>query len=94
MKHHPRRTAAEWQQLVEEQQESGSTQKAFCEMQGIRPATFGYWKRKLSAVSSVDHGADSSWLDLSSLTAAKAPSSSWRIELDLGNGVILRLTQQ
>ncbi len=94
MKHHPRRTAAEWQQLVEEQQASGSTQKEFCELRGIRAATFGYWKRKLSAVSSMDQSADSSWLDLSALTATGDSSSSWKIELDLGNGVVLRLNQR
>jgi len=94
MKHHPRRTAAEWQQLLEEQQASGSTQKEFCEMRGIRPATFGHWKRKLSTAPSVDQDAESSWLDLSALTAAGGSPSTWKIELDLGNGVVLRLNQQ
>jgi len=89
-----RRTPEQWQQLVDQQAASGLTQKAFCHQQDIRPATFGYWRRKLSAASSPDQGDESSWLDLSTLAAAGAQSGSWKIELDLGNGVVLRLNQQ
>lgn len=90
----PRRTPQQWQQLVEQHSSSNLTQKDFCQEHGIRPATFGYWKRKLTAASSVDQDTASSWLDLSALTAAGNPSSNWKIELDLGNGVVLRLSQQ
>lgn len=94
MSYTPRRTPEQWQQLIDQQATSGLTQKAFCHQHDIRPATFGYWKRKLSATSSTDQGAESSWLDLSALTAAGEQSGLWKIELDLGNGIVLRLSQQ
>ena len=94
MSYTPRRTPEQWQQLIEQQAASGLTQKAFCHQHDIRPATFGYWKRKLSAASSVDQGNESSWFDLSALTVSGEPSNPWKIELDVGNGVVLRLSQQ
>jgi len=94
MSNHPRHSAAQWQRLVDEYQESDLTQKAFSEQHGIPLSAFGYWKRKLSAASSSDQCAESSWLDLSTLTVAGEQSGSWKIELDLGNGVVLRLNQQ
>jgi len=93
MSYTPRRTPEQWQQLIEEQTISGLTQKTFCEKHSIRSATFGYWKRKLSADTSMDDRADSSWLDLSSVLSTEC-AGSWKIELDLGNGVVLRLNQQ
>ncbi len=90
----PRRTPEQWQQLIDQQALSSLTQKAFCQEHGIRLATFGYWKRKLSAASHVDQDTASSWIDLSALTASGELSGSWKIELDLGNGVVLRLNQQ
>lgn len=94
MTYTPRRTPEQWQQLIEQAAISGLTQKRFCEQHGIRPATFGHWKRKLSAVSSSNQRTDSSWLDLSSVLGGEEDSVSWKIELDLGNGVVLRLNQQ
>ncbi len=96
-----RRTKAQWQQLVSLQQSSGLTQKAFCEQEGLSPATFGYWKRKLRkaaraeeavACVSVEPAASlERWLELASPMVG--PDRTWRIELDLGNGLCLRLTQ-
>jgi len=94
MSNHPRRSAAQWQHLVEEYQQSGLTQKAFSEQHGIAPSAFGYWKRKLSVPSSTDQDNESSWLDLSALAIADDQSGIWKIELDLGNGIVLRLNQQ
>jgi hypothetical protein len=36
-----------YKELLDQQQESGLTIKEFCSNQGIAPATFHYWKRKL-----------------------------------------------
>jgi len=94
MSYSPRRTPEQWQQLIEQQVSSKLTQKAFCQKHSIRPATFGYWKRKLSAISSIDEQTSSSWLDLSDVLNAPKEHNfgSWKIELDLGNGMVLRLS--
>ena len=86
MSYTPRRTPEQWQQLIDQQATSDLTQKTFCHQHDIRPATFGYWKRELSATSSTDQGAESFWLDLSALTTVSEQSGLWKIELDLGNG--------
>ena len=36
-----------YRELLAQQQESGLTIKEFCSNQGIAPATFHYWKKKL-----------------------------------------------
>ena len=92
-----RRSKNEWQRLIDEQATSGLTQKAFCAQAGIAVATFGYWKRKLR-----DEGAPrpdkpvglqgvtlDDWIELSA--PATEPAPGWHIELDLGNGLCLRL---
>ena len=94
MSYTPRRTPEQWQQLIEQQATSDLTQKDFCQKHDIRSATFGYWKRKFSKVPPVDQPSESSWLDLSALTMADDQSESWKVELDLGNGIVLRLSQQ
>jgi len=39
--------ARHWQQVLIEWQRSGLTQAAFCRREGITPATFYWWKRRL-----------------------------------------------
>ncbi|BAO45091.1 IS66 family insertion sequence element accessory protein TnpA [Thiolapillus brandeum] len=95
-----RRSKNEWQRLIEEQAASGLTRKAFCEQAGIAVATFGYWKRKLRAegdkagldkVASTRRVSLDDWIELSPPVTEPAPG--WHIELDLGNGLCLRLHQ-
>ncbi|HDK37667.1 MAG TPA: IS66 family insertion sequence hypothetical protein [Thiolapillus brandeum] len=88
-----RHTPSEWQQLIEAQQASGLSQKAFCQENGIARATFGYWKRKLKQEQPVvqGHMSGSSWIELSRFATEPSPTAYWQIELDLGNGVCLRL---
>lgn len=43
----------EWLERVQSWRDSGLTQSAWCQQQGIRVSKFGYWKRKLETSSSV-----------------------------------------
>lgn len=79
-----RRSREEWQRLVEEQARSGQSQRRFCEARGISVGTLQHWKRKLAGES-----APAPWLDLGTL--AQGAAEGWEIELDLGQGVCLRL---
>lgn len=80
-----RRGRDEWQRLVDEQAGSGLTQAAFCEAQGLSLASFGNWKRRLSPRESTEQP----WFELGAL--GDAGSSGWDIELQLGDGICLRL---
>ena len=92
-----RRSRIEWQELIDKQAASGLTQTAFCERAGIPVATFGYWRRKLrdEVVVRSDERVSpqgvtlDDWIELS--PAAPELPPTWHIELDLGNGVCLRL---
>ena len=79
-----RRSEAEWQRLINEQSDSGQTQAAFCAANGISVASFQNWRRRLAAEAS-----PAPWFELGTL--AQQGTSAWDIELDLGDGVCLRL---
>ena len=80
-----RRSGDEWRRLVDEQAKSGQTQIAFCAAHGISVASLQYWKRRLAA----PEAAQEPWLELGTLAEAK--SAVWDIELELGDGIRLRL---
>ena len=96
-----RRSEAEWQQLIKQQQNSNVSQKAFCQQMNLSVATFGYWKRKLKKETDLPAIVDDAaltaepWLELPTPTIRgnSVAGSAWQIELDLGNGVCLRLRQ-
>lgn len=82
-----RRSRDEWQRLIDEQAASGQTQTAFCAQRGICVGSFSHWKRRL-----FEEAGSPAWIELGSLPAAS--SSSWDIELDLGDGLYLRLRRR
>jgi len=85
-----RRTPEQWQALFDEHQCSGQSQKAFCQEKGLVPATFRNWKRRLSDTASDTTSSTHDWLELP-LGPAASCSKHWDIELELGNGLCLRL---
>ncbi len=95
MKNYTRRSKKQWQQLIALQQASGQSQKAFCQQEELSITTFSYWKKKLRhgqkpTDPSLDISSPSAWVEL----PAELPIANvWHIELDLGNGVCLRLKQ-
>ena len=48
-KHRARRTAAQWQELVERFERTGQTRGRFCAAHGLTLSTFDLWRRKLRA---------------------------------------------
>ena len=91
MKHtrRSRRSHAEWQQLIDEQKDSGLGQAEFCTQRAISQKRFGHWKRRLQKAQ--NDKTDNHWLELPSVPTTS--SSGWEIELDLGQGLRLRLRQ-
>lgn len=87
----PRRTAQQWQALIAEQAECGLSQSAFCKRKRLALSTFSLWKRRLSEAGPepAEQSEDrSTWIDLGNLSSGQ---SVWDIELDLGDGICLRL---
>ena len=84
---HVRRSRSDWQQLIDEQARSGLSQRAFCAARALSVKSFQHWKRQLAATAAAPPAA---WLDLGPLPARSA-ATGWDVELDLGDGVCLRL---
>jgi transposase-like protein len=88
-----RRSRSEWQQLVEEHARSGLSQSAFCTERGISVTSLRSWKRRLTAQAHAEPAREPQcepWLELGTV-AGRAEPSGWDIELELGNGLCLRL---
>lgn len=97
MKRYTRHSKLQWQQLISTQQTSGLTQKVFCQQEGLSITSFSKWRRKLKddagsvlSVSNREQPSSDAWIEL---PAVLPTTPSWHIELDLGNGVCLRLNQ-
>ncbi len=87
-----RRRPAEWQRLMAEFAASGQTQRAFFEARGIAYRTFCHWRRRLRAEEPAPTTpSDSSLVELPVWVGEARESNTFRVELDLGNGLVLRL---
>jgi transposase len=83
-----RRTRQQWQQLINEQPDSGLTVHDYCQQQHLNVSGFYLWRKKLAAESENVSATD--WL---SLPAADLPghTGDCQIELLLPGGVTLRM---
>ena len=82
------RSKSEWQQIIQNYNESQLTQDEFCQQAGIPKSSFYNWHRRLKSTTP-DRTAN--FINLSDLTSSDSSRLSWDIELDLGQGVCLRL---
>jgi transposase len=75
----PRRSAAEWQSVMDRQATSGLSRIAFCKRDGISLTSFDSWRRRLAAREPM--------ADFVDVTPKPA---GWDVEVALPNGVVLR----
>lgn len=93
-KHQPRKSAAQWQQLIQQQQASGLSASHFCQQNTISYASFCQWRRRFAVESDSDIPAASAppaFIDLETWLPQNA--RPWNIVLRLGNGIELCLSQ-
>ena len=64
-------------------------QREFCERHEVAYSKFGYWRKQLNSPAVQSARTSEPLLDLSPL--ALEDVRKWRVELDLGSGVILRV---
>ena len=87
-----KRNQAQWQKILHEYEQSGLTQAAFCDQHGITKSNFYYWRKKLRTETQQSPAfvqLPTALID----SVAPDPSSApvWDIEIELGQGRILRL---
>jgi hypothetical protein len=78
-----RRSEGEWRLIVERFEASGVSRAEFCEGEGIGLGSFSRWQQKLRDPKR----GGKKFIDLWGSAAPR----SWRMELDLGSGVVLRI---
>ena len=88
-----RRSPDQWRALIAEQKEGNLRQAAFCAQHGVSVASFQYWKRRVAEVTSPSD-APAPWVELSRAVSDSHVSGGWELELELGDGVILRLKRR
>jgi len=84
-----RKSREEWAELMAAYEAGDLTQREFCKRHGVAYSAFGYWRKQLRSPSDLLSGTSESLLELSPLALGDTPQ--WRVELDLGSGLVLRL---
>jgi len=85
------RSEAEWQQLIQQQSSSGLSVRAFCKQRRIGDQSFYAWRNRLAK-----RKEPAAALNLLDITDLMTPDNvgQWHIELDLGSGIKLNLSQR
>lgn len=91
-----RRNRDEWAGVLERFRASDLNARAFCTQEGLGYASFCAWRRKLAEAPSMpamtstpSAHPEPAFIDLGPLASPAAPT--WAVELELGEGVVLRL---
>ena len=97
-RHRVRRTAAQWQELIDRFERAGHTRGRFCTAHGLALSTFDLWRRKLRATpAGVDEQhREALFVELTNPAQTQAPPTSagtgaWEVELVLSACVVLRV---
>ena len=97
-----RRSESAWREIVSRQAESGLSVQAFCEREGIKPASLYGWRSRLQQEAQGRSSMRRSprkpppekpageFIDLGALSSSGA---RFEVRLDLGGGVLLHLVR-
>ena len=89
-----RRSKDEWRELFARFEQSGQSIEQFCAQQNLALSTFSRWRQKLRSNCRGSQGSpEAVFVELSRGDAPCAVVSPWDVELQLGNGMFLRLRQ-
>lgn len=85
-----RRSAQEWQQLINAQEASDMTIAQFCHTHHINQSTFYLQRKKRQDVLLPDTSGQ--WLPIDTIASHRPDTRQWQIELTLPNGVVLNMS--
>jgi len=87
-----------WLKHIKGWEQSGLSHRVYCRQHQLALSTFYQWKKRLSgnSFSSSEPSTLPEFIDLSvpSIPLSNQDNLSWDIELSLGSGVVLRLSQR
>ena len=93
-----RRTRQQWKELIELQPGSELSPANFCEQAGVSYQSFMAWRKKLETPNA-QPTQPPQFVELTAPVNTTVHSESmavreWQVELDLGNGIQLRIAQR
>jgi len=83
-----RRTPEQWRQILDEFNASGLDRKSFCERRGLRREAL----RRAELRLGLDAPRSMPFVEVSASPAEPVPG--WDVELELGDGLVLRLARR
>ena len=87
-----RRTRSEWKEILSEYEASGLTQRRFCDEHGVAYSSFCNWRKRLSQENGssplIELPMD---LKVAEMSGAIGSTPDWRVELVLGQGIVVRI---
>ena len=86
-----RRSAEQWREIMSTFESGGQTSVAFCAAEGLSLRTFQKWKRQFNGAGEVAPARESTRKGFVELADTPAGASGWDVEVDLGEGLVLRL---
>jgi transposase-like protein len=86
-----RRSREEWERLMAEYEAGELSQRAFCTQHGLVYSSFGYWRKQLRGGLGAKDRPGPALVELPALTGLSVERVPWRIELELGEGIVLRV---
>jgi len=88
------RTPKQWFQLVNEFDPSQQTIHAYCKKNSIGTSSFYKWKAKLGLPESIEKEGIPTFVPIQAhVTSSAQQAPEWDLELELGHGIILRLSK-
>lgn len=91
-KPYTRRSSTQWQQIVDDQAQSGLSAPQYCQKHHVSYASFCQWRQRFSQAKALSDDPHSDFIDLSQIPTFSG-SGRWNISLSLGDGVELRLSR-
>jgi transposase-like protein len=85
------RSKEQWQMLVNQYETSGLTQQAFCKQQGIATSGLNKWRKRFS------NSLETEFVDITDQLSEVGSHENhhrdnrWEVELQLGQGLVLRI---
>lgn len=85
-----RKSRAQWVELMAMYEAGVLSQREFCEQHEVAYSTFGYWRKRLRSPTLPVMAVAEPLVELSPFGVAD-DTPPWRVELDLGCGLVLRV---
>ena len=86
----PRKTRSQWQAIITEFNQSHLPARIFCSDHDLAYGTFAKWRQRF-AKPTQEKTVKGSLIELIQPASRKPEAEYWQVELELGNGMTLRL---